>query len=136
MPDTYVEPFVAYRAWNWNAEGITSLNGALWTPKVAFEATCHYADDLRSMQAAACSPVAKKFWEQRKPTMSPTPTCTCGMYAGINMQHLIDINYIRRGIHGEVSPVGAAVPPHARVACAVRVSEIFRRPGEHDSVPF
>jgi hypothetical protein len=24
------------------------------------------------------------------------------MYAGINMQHLIDINYIRRGIHGEV----------------------------------
>ena len=25
------------------------------------------------------------------------------MYAGINIQHLIDINYIRRGIHGEVS---------------------------------
>jgi hypothetical protein len=25
------------------------------------------------------------------------------MYAGINMQHLIDINYIQRGIHGEVS---------------------------------
>ena len=25
------------------------------------------------------------------------------MYAGINMQHLIDIGYIERGIHGEVS---------------------------------
>jgi hypothetical protein len=24
------------------------------------------------------------------------------MYAGINMRHLIDINYIQRGIHGEV----------------------------------
>ena len=24
------------------------------------------------------------------------------MYAGINMQHMIDINYIQRGIHGEV----------------------------------
>jgi hypothetical protein len=36
VPDTYIEPFVAYRAWNLTAEGVTSLNGALWTPKVAF----------------------------------------------------------------------------------------------------
>jgi hypothetical protein len=102
VPDTYVEPFVAYRAWNWTAEGITSLNGALWTPKVAFGATCHYAADLHSMRAAATGSVAAKFWKSKSHQV-PDPGCTCGMYAGINMQHLIDINYIRRGIHGEVS---------------------------------
>jgi len=87
VPDTYVppEPFVAYRAWNWTTEGITSLNGARWTPKVAFEAKCRAAElEMKSHQV-------------------PDPSCTCGMYAGITMQHLIDINYIQRGIHGEVS---------------------------------
>lgn len=102
VPDTYIEPFVAYRAWNWTAEGVTSLNGALWTPKVAFEATCHYAGDLRSMRAAAMGSVAAEFWESKSHQVLD-PGCTCGMYAGINMQHLIDINYIQRGIHGEVS---------------------------------
>jgi uncharacterized protein YjhX (UPF0386 family) len=102
VPDTYIEPFVAYRAWNWTAEGVTSLNGALWTPKVAFEATCHYAGDLRSMRAAAIGSVAAEFWESKSHQVLD-PGCTCGMYAGINMQHLIDINYIQRGIHGEVS---------------------------------
>ena len=104
MPDTYVppEPFTAYRAWNWTAEGITSLNGELWTSKEAFEAKCLYAADVRSMQAAASSPAAKNFWEQHM-HHAPDPTCTCGMYAGINMQHMIDIGYIQRGIHGEVS---------------------------------
>jgi len=101
VPDTYVEPFAAYRAWNWTAEGITSLNGSLWTPKVAFEATCPNHDDLRSMQAAATTEAAREFW-QSKSHVVPDPGCTCGMYAGINMQHLIDINYIQRGIHGEV----------------------------------
>jgi len=99
-PD-YIEPFVAYRAWNWTTEGVTSLNGVLWTPKVAFEATCHYAGDLRSMRAAAIGSVAAEFWESKSHQV-PDPGCTCGMYAGINMQHMIDINYVNRGIHGEV----------------------------------
>jgi hypothetical protein len=102
VPDTYIEPFVAYRAWKWTAEGVTSLNGALWTPKVAFEATCHYAGDLRSIRAAAIGSVAEEFWESKSHQVAD-PGCTCGMYAGINMQHMIDINYIQRGIHGEVS---------------------------------
>ncbi|MGB7439304.1 MAG: hypothetical protein WBR26_05955 [Candidatus Acidiferrum sp.] len=102
LPDTYIEPFVAYRTWDWTAEGVTSLNGALWTPKVAFEATCHYAADLCSMRAAAIGSVAAEFWESKSHHV-PGPGCTCGMYAGINMQHMIDINYIQRGIHGEVS---------------------------------
>jgi hypothetical protein len=102
VPDTYIEPFTAYRAWNWTAEGVTSLNGALWTPKAAFEATCLHADNLRSMRAAVTTEAARLFWEKRQ-HLVPDPRCTCGMYAGINMQHLIDINYIQRGIHGEVS---------------------------------
>jgi hypothetical protein len=101
VPDTYIEPFVAYRVWNWKAEGVTSLNGELWTPKVAFEAKCPHADDLRSMQAAVTTEAAQKFW-QSKSHQVPDPGCTCGMFAGINMQHLIDIDYIQRGIHGEV----------------------------------
>jgi len=101
VPDTYIEPFTAYRAWNWTTEGVTSLNGKLWTPKVAFEATCPRAHDLRSMQAACSSESAKGFWDKQTHQV-PEPSCTCGMYAGINMQHLIDISYIQRGIHGEV----------------------------------
>jgi len=46
--------------------------------------------------------VARKFWQKRAHQV-PDPSCTCGMYAGINMQHMIDIGYIGRGIHGEVS---------------------------------
>lgn len=102
VPDTYIEPFTAYRAWNWTAEGVTSLNGALWTPKVAFEAACHYSADLCSMRAATLTPSARKFW-QSKAHQVPDPGCSCGMYAGINMQHMIDIGYVQRGIHGEVS---------------------------------
>jgi hypothetical protein len=101
VPDIYIEPFTAYRAWNWTTEGVASLNGVLWTPKVAFEATCPHADDLCSMQAAALTPEAQRFWKS-KAHLVPDPSCTCGMYAGINMQHLIDIHYIQRGIHGEV----------------------------------
>ena len=101
VPDTYVEPFAAYRAWNWTTEGVTSLNGELWTPKEVFKAKCPYATDLRSMQAAALTPAAKEFWDKQAHHV-PDLKCTCGMYAGINMQHLIEIGYIQRGIHGEV----------------------------------
>jgi len=102
VPDTYIEPFTAYRSWNWTTKGVTSLNGTLWTPKQAFEATCPHADDLRSMQAACGSEAGSRFW-QKQAHLVPDPGCTCGMYAGINMQHLLDIGYIQRGIHGEVS---------------------------------
>jgi len=102
VPDTYIEPFTAYRAWNWTAEDVTSLNGAVWTPKQAFEATCSRTEDLRSMRAACATESAKKFWRSKSHQV-PDPSCTCGMYAGINMKHLIDIGYVERGIHGEVS---------------------------------
>ena len=101
VPDMYIEPFTAYRAWNWTAEGVTSLNGVLWTPKLAFEAACHYRDDWKWLVASATTDETRK-WLQSKEHYVPNENCTCGMYAGINMRHLIDINYIQRGIHGEV----------------------------------
>ena len=54
------------------------------------------------MQAAGLTPEAKAFWDKQS-HHSPDPSCTCGTYAGINMQQLIDINYTQFGIHGEVS---------------------------------
>jgi hypothetical protein len=48
------------------------------------------------------------------------------MFAGMNVQHLVDINYIRRGIRRGL-PVGAAVQALARMACAVRLSKVFPR---------
>ncbi len=101
-PDTYIEPFVAYRAWSWTEDGkLTSLNHVEWTPKRPFEATCSHARNQRGMLHAVATPKARKFWEQHQHHV-PDPACTCGMYAGINMQHMIDIDYIIRGIHGEV----------------------------------
>jgi hypothetical protein len=102
VPDTYIEPFVAYRAWNWTAEGVQSLNHAPWTPKEAFEAQCNYRNDWKSMMAACSNEAAEAFWKTKEHHV-PSADCTCGMYAGINMQHLIDIGYIQHGIHGEVS---------------------------------
>ncbi|MGC1619222.1 MAG: hypothetical protein WA765_12105 [Candidatus Acidiferrum sp.] len=102
VPDMDVEPFAAYRSWGWSAEGVASLNGAPWTPKVAFEATCHYRDDWKWLVASATTDETRK-WMQSKEHYVPNENCTCGMYAGINMRHLIDIGYIQRGIHGEVS---------------------------------
>jgi hypothetical protein len=92
-PD-YIEPFVGYRAWNWNDEGITSLNNVPWTPKVAFEATCGRHSPPEG--GVCCFPVCEHT--------VPNIDCTCGVYSGINMQHLsADTDYMHRGIHGEVS---------------------------------
>jgi hypothetical protein len=103
VPDTYIEPFVAYRVWGWTAQGLTSLfNDVVWTPKQAFEAKCQHANDLRRMQAACTTPEAKAFWEKQL-HRAPDPSCTCGMYAGTNVQHLIALNYTQFGVHGEVS---------------------------------
>lgn len=100
---TYVEPFTGYRSWIWTSEGVTSLfNGVPWTPKVAFEAKCLYATDLLSMQAAGLTPEAKAFWERQRHHV-PDSSCTCGTYAGIDMQRLISLRYTQFGVHGEVS---------------------------------
>jgi hypothetical protein len=80
---------------------ITSLNGSFWTPKEAFEAQCNYRNDWKSMMASCSNEAARTFFQSKEHHV-PSADCSCGMYAGINMQHLIDIGHIQRGIHGEV----------------------------------
>lgn len=100
---TYVEPFTAYRSWIWTSDGVMSLfNGVPWAPKVPFEAKCLYGTDLLSMQAAGLTPELKALWERPQHRV-PDPSCTCGTYAGINMQQMIDLKYTQFGVHGEVS---------------------------------
>ncbi len=98
VPD-YIEPFTAYRAWQWDADGVKSLNSVLWTPRVAFEATCNKQEPNAGPWSFTV------FDAPRMMSTHPVPHegCTCGMYAAINFQHLIDIDYATRGIHGEVS---------------------------------
>lgn len=96
VPD-YIEPFTAYRAWQWDADGVKSLNSVLWTPRVAFEATCD-----KHVETYVYSKSDKPAMRQVGHPV-PSEGCTCGMYAAINFQHLIDISYATRGIHGEVS---------------------------------
>jgi|ERR1035437_1807508 hypothetical protein len=102
MPD-YLSPFTAYRAWQWDAEGIKSLNHAPWIPGVAFEATCQAMEQQRVLAAqsqAGFYPMDELH--DMAGHRCPGEDCTCGMYAAINFQHLININYAQQGIHGEV----------------------------------
>jgi hypothetical protein len=98
MPD-YIEPFVGYRAWNWNEEGITSLNNVWWKPKVAHVATCTREVLGRSLLYSGVTVTTED-----QSHAAPVEGCTCGVYAGINLEHLgNDTDYLHRGIHGEVS---------------------------------
>ena len=91
VPD-YISPFTAYRAWQWDSDGLKSMNHAKWMPKVAFEAVC--AQHAPVHGGICCYPVCSH--------QVPDENCTCGMYAGIDFQHLINIGYASQGIHGEV----------------------------------
>jgi hypothetical protein len=131
IPD-YLEPFVGYRAWQWDEEGITSLNNVRWAPKVAFVATCprveehvQLLEEVRGNPAYPGIPVRllAKLRDDaeiglyytaediRAAHPVPNEQCTCGLYSGINMEHLQhDTDYIHRGIHGEVSLWGRVYP--------------------------
>jgi len=101
MPD-YIEPFVGYRAWNWNEQGITSLNNVWWTPKVAHVAAC----TRQSVQMVN----GVTFTTDIDHT-APVEDCSCGVYSGINLEHLgSDTDYLHRGIHGEVYLWGRVIP--------------------------
>lgn len=93
IPD-FISPFVAYRAWHWDPDGtVKSLNGAVWTPKQAHVAKCRRTPfDLQ------------RFGQMEH--VAPAKGCRCGIYAGKNLEHLIEIRYASYGVHGEVDPWG------------------------------
>ena len=98
IPD-YIMPIVGYRAWRWKATGLQSLNGQPWLPGRPL--------------AAGCGPPAGTIVGRAEAVHGadelPHSDCTCGVYAAKNLEHLRQIGYERRGIHGEVYLWGTVV---------------------------
>src|ERR1700746_2988185 len=65
-PDS-VSPIIGFRAWRWNASGLTSLSGESWRPQCPLEAQC------------------EKF---PNPHHAPQAGCPCGIYASKNLDEL------------------------------------------------
>lgn len=92
-------PIVGYRAWRWKATGLQSLNGSPWLPGRPLAASCgHPAGTFASRAEAA-----------HGADQLPHVDCTCGVYAAKTLEHLRQIGYAQRGIHGEVYLWGTVV---------------------------
>ena len=87
IPD-YVSPIVAYRTWQWDSLGLRSLNHEQWFPGQPLTASC------RASQGSH---------------QPPCLTCSCGVYAAKNLDHLRRIGYADYGIHGETYLWGTVV---------------------------
>lgn len=94
VPD-YISPIIGYRTWQWDRLGLRSLNNERWVPGEALEAKCKPTSKPKRVAATL-----RHFWHDHNP---PHERCTCGIYAAKNLQHLIDIRYIRDNeVRGEV----------------------------------
>jgi len=93
IPD-YISTIKAYRTWQWDAEGVASLNCERWIPGEAMTAMC----------------VARRAPSFGiPPHKCPDPKCTCGVYAAKDFKHLVKIGYADHGIHGEVELWGTVM---------------------------
>jgi hypothetical protein len=99
VPD-YISPIIGYRVWRWDAAGLKSLNGKLWSPGQPLAAVCRVAGretfDGRAENA------------KNAPEL-PQTNCTCGIYAAKTFHHLCSVGYAKCGIHGEVYLWGTVV---------------------------
>ena len=95
IPDL-ISTIKAYRTWQWDAEGIASLNNERWIPGEALAATC----------VAYTLHLDGEILPNHK---SPDPKCTCGVYAAKDFKHLVKIGYADHGIHGEVELWGTVM---------------------------
>jgi hypothetical protein len=103
IPD-YLSPITAYRTWQWDTEGLKSLNNTLWFPG-------QEAVAVTGMHG--CPGAAADFDWKLNPMISkhsaPGAGCSCGIYAAKNFEHLANIGYLGQGIHGEVYLWGRVV---------------------------
>ena len=99
IPD-YISPVVGYRVWRWNATGLKSLNGEPWLPGRPLAAGC---------RAAARGTIVGCGEGGHGAHEPPHSDCTCGVYAARNVEHLRQVGYEGRGIHGEVYLWGTVV---------------------------
>ena len=99
VPD-FISPIAAYRAWQWNANGLRSLNGERWLPGQPLTASC---------RADAISSIAGLSKATHDPADLPYFNCTCGVYAAKTIEHLHQCGYKKFGIHGQVYLWGRVV---------------------------
>ncbi len=85
IPD-YVLPIVGYRVWCWDKKILRSLNDEAWPPGRALTAKCRGTDH-----------------------QSPAKSCTCGIYAAKNYEHMQKIYSVEYAVHGEVYLWGKVV---------------------------
>jgi hypothetical protein len=99
IPD-YISPIVGYRVWRWNTAGLKSLNGEPWLPGRPLVAGC---------RAAARGTIVGRTKAVHDARELPHSDCTCGVYAAKSLEHLRQLGYEERGIHGEVYLWGTVV---------------------------
>src|ERR1035441_3720160 len=100
IPD-YISPIIGYRVWRWDAAGLKSLNGKLWSPGQPLAARCR--------ASAVVGPIVGGAEAVHDAHEVPQTDCTCGVYAAKNLEHLRQFGYEGRGIHGEVYLWGTVV---------------------------
>ena len=98
-PD-YISPVVGYRVWQWDATGLTSLNGERWVAHQPLSAVC---------RADGSGSIAGLSKATHDPAELPSFSCTCGIYAAKTVEHLRQCGYRKFGVHGEVYLWGTVV---------------------------
>lgn len=99
IPDL-ISPSVGWRVWQWDSDGLRSLNGEPWLAGKPMVATCRAlgSDKLVGSQAGCSSHDVPMF------------ECTCGIYASKSLDHLRRGQFWHYGsVHGEVSLWGSCV---------------------------
>lgn len=99
IPD-YTSCLTGHRVWNWDAAGLTSLNGERWVAQQPLSAVCR-ADAIGSI--AGLSKATHNAAEL------PYLKCTCGVYAAKTIEHLRQCGYKNFEVRGEVYLWGTVV---------------------------
>jgi hypothetical protein len=92
IPD-YISPVVGNRVWQWDAAGLKSLNGELWSANQPLSAVC------RAATRNSISGLARPAHDAAE---LPSLKCTCGVYAAKNIEHLNRCGYSKFAVRGEV----------------------------------
>lgn len=99
IPDL-ISPVVGCRVWQWDSNGIRSLNGETWLPQRRLTAACRASTFGIIVDCAEAAHGAHD---------APRMDCTCGVYAARDIEHLRTMGYTQYGICGEVYLWGTVV---------------------------
>jgi hypothetical protein len=99
IPD-YISPVVGYRVWQWDADGLKSLNGEVWFPRQQLSAIC---------KADASGRISGLKNAAHRASELPYFKCTCGIYAARTVEHIRQWGYGKFAVQGEVYLWGRVV---------------------------